>query len=92
MNPPHLSMDELEAGLDAVRQSPRDQGKLEMIVIRPATDERVSLDECEVSAGRALHGDCWEHGKRKPGTEITLMNTRAADLIAQGRERWPLAA
>jgi hypothetical protein len=91
MNARHLSTEELEAGLDAVRQSPRDLGRLEMIVIRPARDERVVLDECEVSAGRALHGDGWEHGKRKPGTEITLMNTRAADLIAQSRERWPLA-
>lgn len=91
MNARHLSSEELEAGLDAVRQSPRDEGRLEMIVIRPTTDERVVVDACEVSAERALHGDRWESGKRKPGTEITLMNTRAADLIAQSRERWPLA-
>lgn len=91
MNARHLSLEELEAGLEAVRQSPRDAGALEMIVIRPAIDERVVLDHCEVSAERALHGDGWEHGKRKPGTEITLMNTRAAELIAQSRERWPLA-
>lgn len=91
MNTLHLSTEELNAGLDAVRQSPRDQGRLEMIVIRPTTDERVILDACEVSAEHALHGDCWENGKRKPGTEITLMNTRAANLIAQSRDRWPLA-
>ncbi len=91
MNARHLSTEELEAGLDVVRQSPRDRGRLEMIVIRPATDERLVLEACEASAERALHGDCWELGRRKPGTEITLMNTRAADLITQSRERWPLA-
>lgn len=91
MNTRHPSTEELEAGLDVVRHSPRDQGRLEMIVIRPATDERMQLDACETSAERALHGDAWERGKRKPGTEITLMNTRAADLIAQSRDRWPLA-
>ena len=29
----HLMMDELEAGLDEIKQSPKNNGRLEMIVI-----------------------------------------------------------
>ena len=32
----HLTMNELEAGLDEIRRSPKDGGVLEMIVRRPA--------------------------------------------------------
>ena len=87
----HLSMTELEAGLDLIRQSPADVGRLEMIVIRPVTNQRVSLDECEASVEGALHGDRWSEGTRSPGSDITLMNTRAADLVARDRSRWALA-
>ena len=91
MNARHLTTAELEAGVEPIRHSPRDIGIVEMIVIRPATGERVVVDECELSVEGALRGDRWSDGPRTPGTEITLMNSRAAELIAQGRDRWPLA-
>ena len=37
----HKNMDALEAGLPEIRQSPKDNGTLEMIVIRPSSGERV---------------------------------------------------
>lgn len=91
MNELHLSIAELEAQLEPIRQSPGDVGRLEMIVVRPATLERSVLDECEITTELALQGDRWKNGSRTPGTEITLMNIRAADLIARDRSRWPLA-
>ena len=39
----HLAMKELEAGLETIRQSPKDSGLLEMIVSRPEIDERQIL-------------------------------------------------
>ena len=36
---------ELEAGLDDVRAAPREEGTLELIVVRPVVDEREVLDE-----------------------------------------------
>ena len=35
----HLSMAELEAGLDEIRQSPKATGVLDLIVRRPDSDE-----------------------------------------------------
>ncbi len=91
MNEFHLSLSAVEAGLDAVRCSPADTGLLKMIVVRPATGERAVLDECEVSVADSLRGARWSAGSKEAGTEITLMNSRAAGLIAGDRSRWPLA-
>jgi len=40
----HLTMDELEAGLDYIRQSPIDEGWLELVVRRPQIDARELLE------------------------------------------------
>ena len=44
----HLTMVELEAGLDTIRQSPKDAGELVLIVRRPLTDQREILEEGEL--------------------------------------------
>ena len=44
-----LTMDELEAGLDEIEQAPKDNGRLQMIVIRPEVDGRLSLQEGELT-------------------------------------------
>jgi hypothetical protein len=41
----HLSTPALEAGLEEIRRAPADHGRVELIVRRPATDERELLDE-----------------------------------------------
>jgi MOSC domain-containing protein YiiM len=95
----HLSREELEAGLSEIRRSPRDEGALRAVVIRPETDARVSLSECELSAERGVHGDnwakgCWlslPDGRPHPGVQVTLMNARTIALVAQDEARWPLA-
>lgn len=87
----HLNMAELEAGLDPVRHSPSDVGTLHMIVIRPVSGERVLLTECEASPEQAIHGDRWNQTTKVADVSVTLMNTRAAALIAQDESRWALA-
>ena len=94
-----LTMAELEAGLAEITQSPQDNGRLAMIVIRPAADEREILETAELSVERGLVGDNWltrgsKHtadGSAKPDAQITIMNARAAALMAQEEARWPLA-
>ena len=93
----HLSRDELDAGLAHIQASPSDGGRLEMIVRRPRTDEREILDVAMLDPAAGLVGDKWrnhQHG-RDPAEysdmQITLMNARAAALVAQSRERWALA-
>jgi MOSC domain-containing protein YiiM len=89
----------LERGLDHVRRSPADQGRLEMIVRRPAVDERELLEEADLDFGHGLVGDNWlERGSSKtpdasadPDKQLTVMNVRAAALVAGGDDRRQLA-
>jgi MOSC domain-containing protein YiiM len=85
--------DRLEAGLDHVREAPPDLGTVELIACRPASDERVVLEEAELDVERGLVGDCWSLRGRYPNpkAQLTLMNARAAALIAGPRERWAIA-
>lgn len=95
----HLSMTELEAGLEAIRQSPRDHGVLQMIVRRPLDDHREVVQEAELTRADGLVGDNWRtrgsrrmpDGSANPDAQITVMNARAIALLAQTEDRWPLA-
>jgi hypothetical protein len=95
----HLSTAALEAGLDHVRDAPPDGGTVELIVCRPAVDERVVLDEGTLVADAGLAGDTWlargssrtADGSAHPDMELTVMNVRAALLVAQEPDRRKLA-
>ncbi len=97
--PKHLTTTELEAGLDEIRRSPKDEGLLEMIVRRPRTDEREVLAEGELHLLEGLVGDgWWERGSSRtadgsahPEMQLNVMNSRVIALVAQFKERWPLA-
>ena len=89
----------LQAGLPAVRMSPADVGVVDMIVLRPEVDVRTVVDRVEVDAHLGFVGDSWlERGNRRmpdgaadPDAQVTVMNSRAALLMAGQRERMPLA-
>lgn len=95
----HLSMDELQAGLDDIRQAPADNGVLHMIVRRPDTGEREIMGDGALDLAEGLVGDNWRargsastaDGAADPECQITIMNSRVADLVAQDRDRWHLA-
>jgi len=87
----HLDFYTLEAGLDEIRQSPLDDGKVELIVRRPREDEREILTEAYLDPEGGLVGDDWLRRNPNPLAQITVMNVRAVALLAQARERWPLA-
>ena len=95
----HLTTSQLEAGVDDVRRAPSDAGRLELIVRRPAVDEREVLDTGELDLAVGLVGDTWnqrssrrtEDGSPHPDMQLNIMNARAAALIVGGRDRWPLA-
>lgn len=94
-----LSWSELEAGLDSIHQSPTNHGRLEMIVRRPQRDEREVLTEGKLDITQGLVGDNWlSRGSSKtadqsahPEMQLNIMNARVIALIAQSKERWPLA-
>ncbi len=95
----HLSMEELEAGLDEIRRSPRDEGVLELIVRRPQINEREVMAEGELHPAEGLVGDSWgsrgssrtPDGSSHPDMQLNVMNARAIALMAQHRDRWSLA-
>ena len=95
----YLSTEELEAGMDHIRQSPREVGVLKMIVRRPAVDERETVQQAELTLEEGLLGDTWrargsDHnpdGSAVREAQITLMNARIIELLAQTEDRWPLA-
>lgn len=91
----HLRTDEIIAGLTRVDASPRDNGTLEMIVRRPAVGEREVIETGELDPAVGLIGDTWRRRMRKGAvdldTQLTLMNSRFIDLIAQNKSRWALA-
>jgi hypothetical protein len=95
----HLTTAELDEGIDHVLGAPTDHGRLELIVRRPQVDTREVLAEATLDAAEGLIGDTWrqrEIGRNPDGVisrdeQITIMNARAAALVAGHPDRWPLA-
>ena len=95
----HLSTPDLEAGLEQIRNSPKNQSVLDMIVSRPEEDAREVMELADLDVVVGLVGDTWQDrpsarsgdGKAHPDMQITLMNSRVADLVAQSKDRWPLS-
>ncbi|MBR9921549.1 MAG: MOSC domain-containing protein [Bacteroidetes bacterium] len=101
----HFTTTELEAGLEHIRLSPNvamaphSEAKLEMIVCRPADGQRQVLKTGTLDKTLGLIGDNWstrgssrtEDGQAHPEMQLNLMNSRAIQLIAGSKDRWPLA-
>jgi hypothetical protein len=92
----HRSAAELDSMMDLILAAPKDAGPVEMIVRRPAENQREVIESGELTAAEGLVGDDWrsrvEEGE-DPYVEaqLTLMNARVADAVAVTRDRWPLA-
>jgi len=52
-----LTRDQLDAGFDHIRDAPPDRGVLDMIVCRPAINERRALTEARLDVARDLVSD-----------------------------------
>ena len=95
----HPGTAQLNAGLDLIRESPPDDGVVELIVRRPAVDEREVLAEATLDVEAGLVGDNWRargstgtaDGSAHPGMQLTVMNARAALLVARHPDRRMLA-
>src|SRR5258706_10783405 len=95
----HLTRPELEAGLDEIRRAPKDEGVLELIVRRPAINDREILEEAELHLAEGLVGDSWKRrrststpdGSPNPLMQLNIMNSRVTALVAQQKNRWQLA-
>jgi hypothetical protein len=95
----YLTFEELQEGLANIYQAPKEEGILEMIVRRPQVDAREILEEGELDPQCGLVGDNWSTRGEPLGADgapdaeyqLTIMNARVASLVAQVKDRWPLA-
>jgi hypothetical protein len=96
----HPTLDQLEAGDAHVSASPTDLGSVDLVLRRPAVDEREVLEVAELRVGVGVVGDNYlergspstSDGAAHPESQLNIMNSRAIDLLAGGDpQRWPLA-
>jgi MOSC domain-containing protein YiiM len=87
----HVARATLDAGLEALREALPAQGTVELVVRRPAENEREVLEEGQLDVVEGLVGDRWSRSGAPPDTQLTLINARLLALIAPDREDWPLA-
>ena len=97
--PIHLTVEQMEAGLETIRQSPKDVGVLKLIVCRPQTETREILEEGQLDPTHGLVGDSWKSrgsrstpdGSANPEMQLNVMNARVIELLAVSKDRWALA-
>jgi len=96
--PYHRPLADIERIAAEMGSSPTDDGVVEMIVCRPAIDERRVLEEGVLDTSDGLRGDRWAarltggpDGRPDPLRQITVMNSRVLASIAGHRDRWQLA-
>jgi hypothetical protein len=90
---------DLEALLDDGSAAPKDLGIVDLIVRRPAVDQREVVAAAELHEVEGLVGDTWrDRGSRSTPdgsadleAQVTVMSSRAAARFAGGIDRWPLA-
>ena len=95
----HLTMEELQAGVDEIRRAPRSEGVLQLIVRRPKVEEREILEEAQLDAAEGLVGDTWRmrkstrtaDGSPHPDMQAEHHDARVASLLAEEKSggRWP---
>jgi MOSC domain-containing protein YiiM len=95
----HLSYQHLEANLGHIRDAPTDRGVVVLVVRRPAVGARELPAEAMLDPVTGLAGDNWlvrgstgtPDGSADPRRQVTVMNARVAELVADGADRMALA-
>jgi MOSC domain-containing protein YiiM len=82
----HRSLPELEQGLGALGDAPRNAGHVALIVRRPEPNRRETPERATLSPEAGLEGDGWSSlPPRDPEAQITLIRRDVAELIAAGQ-------
>jgi MOSC domain-containing protein YiiM len=92
----HASAGELELGLAEVLASPTDSGRLTAIFVRPAPNERSTLDSATLTPENGIDGDRWvgDHPKDSssdPRCQVSIMNDRFLRQVASDESDMCLA-
>lgn len=96
----NLNLEQLWDGLKQLDPFPTNNGTIEMIVRRPQTEKRETVEQAELDTTKGLVGDNWlargssstPDGSANPQAQITLMNSDVINVITNGdQSRWELA-
>ncbi|MCX4026571.1 MOSC domain-containing protein [Endozoicomonas sp. SM1973] len=95
----YTSREGLELALEIIKQSPKQEGSVKLIVCRPSVDQRKVLEVGELSLEEGLLGDNWKqreltrskNGMVKVDNQLNLMNSRVIEAITTDKEQWQLA-
>lgn len=90
---------QLSSMLDQVLSGPKDNGTLDLIVMRPETERRVVPASITVRKAEGVPGDHWitgsgyalDDGTGDPDAQICIMMSRCIRAIAGDKEFWPPA-
>src|SRR5260370_31587473 len=93
----YVDLATLEGSLDHIRKAPADAGTLELIVRRPAVDEREVLTEVRLDTVDGLEGDTWRvrgssrtaDGGPRPDSQPTAANAPATPPRPPDRQTVP---
>ncbi|MBK0400865.1 hypothetical protein H0I76_16820 [Limibaculum sp. M0105] len=93
------SLAELTARLPDILSAPRQNGTLEMIVMRPDRGERILPHDIRVNAVDGVPGDHWSEGTGHaaaegvgdPEAQICIMMASCISAIAGDKANWPPA-
>ncbi|MDE1461663.1 hypothetical protein [Spartinivicinus poritis] len=90
----YASREDLELALEIITQSPKQEGKVKLIICRPNINQRKVLEIGELSLEEGLLEDNWkqrELARSKNGvvnfdTQLNLMNARVIEAIARDKK------
>ncbi len=96
---PHRTTSELLAALPFLDAAPKEVGRLDLVVRRPAIGEREVLAEGELDVAVGLVGDTWverpssrtSDGTAHPDMKLNVMSSRMVGLLADTDEGRALA-
>ncbi|MEM6489865.1 MAG: MOSC domain-containing protein [Pseudomonadota bacterium] len=93
---PHRGMAELQAAMPQILAAPKQDGRLDLITVRPAVGARQTPSSVRLTLAGGVEGDhwakgCWrktDDGAPHPDVQICLMMSRVIRAIAGGPEDW----
>jgi len=95
----HVPLTEIESRLDWVLAAPSSAGRVEALAVRPAVDQRESLNQVMFSPEKGVAGDnwlasCWKKllsGEPNPDVQVAIMNARMIEVLTKDKTLWSLA-
>ncbi|MGZ9811872.1 hypothetical protein ACXN5S_15525 [Pseudoroseicyclus sp. H15] len=90
---------ELNAALPVIEAAPRDEGAVEMLVLRPEPAQREVVDRLSLTVEDGVIGDYWAKGYEVDGVrvepnramQVAIMPMRGLAALAGPRDNWALA-